>query len=179
MVDANLGERSYVRIDPTWAHARLWRSPLGQTLYFTYIDFEAGITETAGANYADADVTGRAEPYKSFLGNVSKEISFTVTFVAQTGDIENEVIQPGRFLDALKYGLFDEGTERTTEAPPCYLKIGTLFFGRVVLTGGDPQWKGPVDTETLQPYSCEFAATFAVTRVFQSDLGYRYSGQWT
>lgn len=179
MVDANLGERSYIRIDPTWEHARLWRSPIGQTLYLTYVDFEGGIAESAGANYADSDVTGRAEPYKAFLGNTSKEISFTVTFMAQTGDLENEVVQPGRFMDALKYGLFDESTEQTTEAPPCHLKLGTLFFGRVVMTTGDPQWLGPIDTETLLPHQCQFQATFAVVRVFQTNLSYRFSGQWT
>lgn len=177
--DPNLGERCYVRIDPTWEHARLWRSPLGQTLYFTYVDFEDGIGEAVGANYADSEVTGRAEPYKAFLGNSSKEVSLKLTFMAQDGDLQREVVDPGRFLDALKYGLFDEGTEQTTEAPPCLLKVGTLFFGRVVMTNGDPQWVGPVDTETLLPHRCDFQATFAVTRVFQTDLSYRFSGQWT
>lgn len=186
MTDPNLGERCYVRIDPTWPHASLWRSPLGQTLYFTYVDFEGGIGESAVANYTDSDVTGRAEPYKSFLGNASKEIQLTISFVAQEGDLQREVVDPGRFLDALKYGLFDQGAGLTTEAPPCFLKIGTLFFGRVVMIGGDPQWLGPVDTETLLPHRCEFPATFAVVRQLQTsqanradgDLSYRFDGQW-
>jgi hypothetical protein len=179
MTDPNLGARCYVMIDPSWEHRFLWRSPQGTRLNFTYVDFENGIDEAAQPNYGDTDITGRAEPYKAFLGNTSKEIQLSLNFVSQTGDLQSEVVNPGRFLDSLKYGLFDPGTELTTEAPPCLLKVGTLFFGRVVLTNGDPKWIGPIDTETLLPHQCQFEATFSVVRQFQADLSYRYNGQWT
>jgi hypothetical protein len=169
----------YIAIDPSWEHRALWQSPIGNQLNFTYVDFEGGIDEAAQANYADTDITGRAEPFKAFLGNASKEVSLSISFMAQSSDVQREVVDPGRFLDALKYGLFDPGTELTTEAPPCILKIGTLFTGRVVLTNGDPKWQGPIDIETLLPHRCDFDATFSVVRTFQADLSYRFDGVWT
>lgn len=165
-------------IDPTWPHENLWRHPFGSILRFTYIDFEAGISESVTPNWVDTDVIARAEPYKTFAGSSSREIQLNFTFINQTGDLNSEVVLPGRFLDALKMPVYSPQSGISYAPPTCLLKIGNLLTARVVLTGGDLQWKGPVDVVTLLPHVCEFAATFSVVRRFQSDLSYNFAGQW-
>lgn len=180
MFDVNLGDRAYITLDPTMdpSVAALWNHPNGKILRFMYIDFEAGITESVTPAYSDTEVIGRAEPYKAFIGLGSKEFQLNFTFMAQVGDPQNEVVNPARFLDALKYPMYSEAQDLSYPPPVCLLKIGTLFKARVVLTGGDPLWKGPVETETLLPHACEFNATFAVVRRQQPDLSYRFDNQW-
>lgn len=176
--DSDLGDRCYVQIDPTWEYRNLWQHPQGQVLRFRYVDFEQGPEESVTPNYADTDVIARAEPYKAFVGLPSREINLNFTFMMQNGDPLSEVVFPARFLDALKYPVYDETQDLQFEPPPCVLKVGTLFFGRVILTGGDLAWKGPVDVDTLLPHQCEFNATFSVVRKQQPDLGYRFDGIW-
>jgi len=180
MPDATLGDLAFLRIDPSLDPAvkALWQHPYGDTLRFTYVDFEQGVGESVAPNYADTDVIGRAEPYKAFVGLPSREITLNFTFQVQDGDLLSEVVMAGRFLDALKYPLYSPQQDLSYPPPACILKIGALLTARVVLTGGDPQWKGPVDPDTLLPHTCEFQATFSVVRRFQADLGYRFQGQW-
>lgn len=178
MTDANLGERATLMIDPSWPHQALWNHPFGSILRFTYIDFEQGIQESVTPNWADTDVIGRAEPYKTFAGLPSREIQITFQFVNQTGNLNQEVVLPARFLDALKYPVYSTQSGFSYPPPTCLLKIGDLLTARVVLTGGDLAWKGPVDVDTLLPYQCEFQATFAVVRRFQPDLSYPFNGLW-
>lgn len=180
MVEPTLGDRAYIRLDPALdpAVSSLWASPLGDRLEFTFIDFEGGLTESVTPNYVETEIYGRAEPYKAFINLPSKEIQIRFTFQAQEGDPQAEVVDPGRFLDGLKYPLYSEAQNINYPPPACLLRIGTLFFGRVLLTGGDPQWKGPVTTETFLPHTCEFDATFSIVRRFQADLSYRFDGVW-
>lgn len=180
MVDATFGNLAFLTLDPALDPGvrALWRHPHGEVLWFTYVDFEQGIGESVAPNYSDTDVIGRAEPFKAFVGLPSREITLNFTFQVQTGDLEHEVVLPGRFLDALKYPLYSTQQNRSYPPPVCLLKIGELLTARVVLTGGDPLWKGPVDLDTLLPHTCEFQATFAVVRRIQPDLVYRFRGEW-
>lgn len=178
MVDTNLGDRATLMIDPTWPYTSLWRHPFGSILRFIYIDFDNGIQESVTPNWSDTDVIGRAEPYKTFSGLPSREIHINFTFLNQSGDLNQEVVLPARFLDALKYPVYSTQSGISYAPPTCILKIGALLLARVVLTGGDLSWKGPVDPETLLPFQCEFQASFAVVRRFQPDLSYNFNGQW-
>lgn len=178
MVDQNLGERATLMIDPTWAYGSLWKHPFGKILRFIYIDFEQGIQENVSPSWTDTDVIGRAEPYKTFTGLPSREIEVTFTFMNQSGDLDNEVVQPARFLDALKYPVYSAQQNVSYPPPTCILKIGSLLLARVILISGNITWKGPVDPDTLLPHMCEFPASFAVVRRFQSDLSYQFNGQW-
>lgn len=178
MVDTTLGERASLLIHPRWKYRSLWRHPLGSILRFMYIDFEEGITESSAANYADIDVIGRGEPYRTFISTGAREIQITFRFHNQQGNLRDEVVLPARFLDALKYPVFDSGSQLSYEPPLCLLKIGSLLTARVILTGGDPTWRGPVDVDSLLPHYSEFQATFSVVREAQADLGYRFDGNW-
>lgn len=182
MADVALGNLAYIQIDPTLdLHVRnLWKltCPLGDILRFRYIDFEAGIGEDVTPSYADTDVIGRGEPYKAFTGLPSKEFSISFIFQQQEGNPLREVVDEARFLDALKYPLYSYTQDISYPPPTCILRIGALFTARVLLTGGNPQWKGPVDPATLLPDVCEFQASFSVVRRLQPDLGYRFNGLW-
>lgn len=165
-------------IDPTWPHVALWRHPFGRVLRFIYIDFDTGIQEGAAPDWATTATLGRAEPFQAYNGVGAREIQIHFTFQNQNGDLLNEVVLPARFLDALKYGVYNPAQQLSYEAPPCLLKIGSLLLARVILTAGDVSWKNGVDPETLLPYQAEVQATFTVVRRFQSDLSYRFDGQW-
>lgn len=184
-MDSNLGDRLSVRIDPTWPHRNLWRHPLGDTLRFTYVDFPSGISESASPNYSDSEVMGRAEPYTAFGGTSGREVTLTFVFQAQglvsglpdEQTIMNEVVLPMRWLDALKYGLYDPASGNSFAAPPVIVKIGQLFTGRCQLTGGDMDWDyESMDVDSLLPHAGRFPATFRVVRQLSGDLSYFPSG---
>jgi hypothetical protein len=178
MADQNLGDRATLMLDPTWPHANLWRHPFGSILRFTYIDFDDGIQESSTPEWAETPIIGRGEPYRTFVGVSSREIQIKFTFHNQTGDLQNEVVLPTRFLDGLKYPVYSAQSGLSYAPPTCILKIGALLIARVVLTGGEVSWRAPIDTATLLPYHSEYSATFAVLRRFQPDLGYRFDGHW-
>lgn len=179
--DGNLGQRLTLALDPEWTarHGSLWRHPLGRTLRVTYADWEAGITESVSPNYAEADVIGRAEPYKAWLNNPSRQINLGFRFHAQginstdATAIEDEVILPARWLDALKYPVYNPQQNISYAPPPVILTIGSLLVARCVLTGGDIEWQfEAMDTDLLLPHAANFNATFEVVRTFKQDLSY-------
>lgn len=183
VLEANLGERLTLAIDPLWPHQGLWQHPLGRVLRFTFLDWESGINEAVTPNYVNTEVVGRAESFKAYLNTPNRSISLTFLFRVQGTEsteirtaIEREVIQPARFLDALKYPVFNESQGISYAPPPVILKVGSLFTGRCVLTAGDPQWRGPWETEQLLPHACEMSCTFEVVRQFRTDLSYFPSG---
>lgn len=185
MVDSSFGDRLTVRIDPNWPHRALWRHPLGETLRFTYMDFDQGVTEGVTPNYVAPETVGRAEAFKTYINTPNRAISVTFKFRAQGLDggaipsqtIETEVLQPIRFLDALKYPVFNPQQGISYAPPPVILKIGTLLTARCVLTAGDAAWDyEPMDPDTFLPQAAMFAATFEVVRTFKADLSYFPSG---
>ena len=182
-MDANLGDRLTLAIDPEWPHRSLWQHPLGGVLRFAYVDWEAGVTESVSPNYAESDVVGRAEPHKAWINNPSRQITIGFRFRVQglTGDlaqsIEEEVIQPVRWLDALKYPVYNEQQRISYAPPPVILHVGSLLTARCVLTGGDIQWQFELmDPDLLLPHGAHFDATFEVVRSFKQNLGYFPSG---
>ena len=78
----------YLEIDPNWLdrHPGGWGSPLGAKLPFVFIDLEDGIEESGAVNYADFEIVGRAESYKSFVGAGNREFPLTFKFRVQGVD---------------------------------------------------------------------------------------------
>lgn len=173
-----LGERLTLKIDPCWPQRLLWLDKLpnffGDRLSFTFVDLETGITENANVNYADQDVIGRAESYKTFVGQSNRELTIAFKFRVQgvltsnvRGAIQQEVIEPARWLDSLQHPLFDRATGLSHAPPPLYLQIGrdpALFSGRVIITAAPITWVAPFDPVTLQPHGADVNCTFQVVR---------------
>lgn len=184
MVEAVLGDRITLSIDPNWPHRSLWQHPLGQVLRFTFVGFDDGISESVTPGYVDTEVVGRAEAYKSWINNPNRSIGVSFSFRAQGVDgtttqdvIEREVIQPARFLDALKYPLYNPQQDIVYSPPPVILRIGTLLTARCVLVGGDIEWQfEPMDPDLMLPHGAKFDATFEVVRSSKKDLSYFPSG---
>jgi hypothetical protein len=174
-----------VRIDPTWPYRYLWLNPLGEQLRFTYVDFGEGFSDSSQPTYADTDIPGRGELIKTFMGTSNKEISFSAQFRVQgqgTDAINQEVIWPARFLDALKHPVYDDGAGLSQGAPPVLLQIGRLFLVRAVVTSAEIRWVEPFEPTTLLPHGAEVSLTFQVVRRRDPDLGYRIesilNGRW-
>lgn len=184
IVEGDLGDRITVRIDPQWPHRSLWDHPFGEVLRTTFFDFAAGIQENASPNYVNTEVVGRAEAYKAYLNTMNRQIQMPFVFRVQGQQgtdsrtaVEQEVIQPARFLDALKYPVFDPNQGISYEPPPVIVHFGALFTARCVLTGGDIQWVfDSMEPDTLLPHAAVFNAQFEVVRRFQADLSYFPSG---
>lgn len=87
-VVGDLGDLLTIRVDPSWPHLKAFLdgNPFGASgdrQSFAFIDLEAGISEEAPPNYADTEVVGRAEQYKTFVGSANREYQFTIRFQAQ------------------------------------------------------------------------------------------------
>jgi len=185
LVEGNLGDRLTITIDPLWPHQSLWRHPLGNTLRVTFVDFDAGIQENAAPNYVNTEVVGRAEAYKAFINTQNRQIQIPFKFRVQgqtSADsrtaIEAEVVNPARFLDALKYPVYDANQNLSFPPPTVLVHVGQLFTARCILTGGDINWlHNPLEIDTLLPHGCDFNAQFEVVRTFRADLSYFPSGQ--
>jgi hypothetical protein len=113
-------------------------------------------------------VPGRIEPYQTYGGTSGKTFSIGFRFQAQgvyettAESLLNEVVKPARFLDALKYPVYDTSYQIAYAPPPVIVRVGNLFVARCILTGGSPRWSGPFDPATMYPHRCDFDATFTV-----------------
>lgn len=172
-----LGDLCTVQIDPQWPYRAIWRedTELGEKLSFAFIDLSEGFSENVSPNYADTDVVGRAEQYKTFVGTSNREIPLTFRFQAQglpttalSADIaavcEAEVVAPALWLDALKHPVVD-AAGLSHAPPPVLLTVGRLIpAARCIVTQADVTWKEPFDPETLLPYGAEVQVVFTVVR---------------
>ena len=168
----DLGHLIRLQIDPDMPPdvRSLWRSPLGDTLRVTFMDYEQGIPENASVGYADIDILGRSEKFKTYTGTENKEIPLTFQFRAQgrgagsgtslARTLDHEVIQPAKWLDALKYPLIGDVDGVANAPPPVLLTIGALIAMRVVLTEANITWQAPFDPETMLPYGADVACSF-------------------
>jgi hypothetical protein len=167
-----MSRSAYLRIDPDWLdrHEDNWESVLGDRLPFVFLDLEDGIEESAPVNYADFEIIGRAESYKSFIGTGNREFPLTFKFRVQGVDAHNreaaidaEVLSPALWLDGLKQPY--TGSDGLSHAPPpCLLSLGRLVFGRVVATDVQISWQPPFEPDTLLPHGADVACTFTVVR---------------
>lgn len=206
-----LGDLCTIEIDPGWTHLPYWleENRVGRKLSFAFLDFEADISEESSPNYADTEVVGRAEQFKTFTGLSNREFQLTFKFQAQglpqntagfeavrglialqiaggpgrsvevdavtraqlATVLEDEVVNPALWLDALKHPVIGAG-DLSHAPPPVLVTVGRLIpSSRCLLTGGSPIWKPPFDPETLLPFGAEFAATFTVVRtIFKRNL---------
>jgi len=173
-------DKLVIRVDPSWPHMVAWRmvvNPEGVAgvpdthLAFAFVDLEEGLTESAAVNYADTEIVGRAEAYKTFISTGNKQFPINFQFRAQglstsgeelTGILQKEVVLPARWLDALKYPVVWQGL--TLAPPPCILQVGSLFVARVVADDVQIQWQHPFDPESLLPHGAEVSCTFSVVR---------------
>ena len=177
---------AFIEIDEMWLaeNPEGWQSRLGSRLPFLFMDLEEGIQESAAVNYADIEVVGRAEAYKSYVGTGNREIQLTFQFRVQGIEagafletaIDNEVLQPAHWLEALKYPYVGDD-ELSHAPPPCLLQVGQLFSGRVVATDVQRTWQSPFEPESLLPHGAEVTCTFAVTSEFIDD--FNFENEWT
>lgn len=177
MVDPDLGRRLSVRLDPIWLgrHSGLWSHPLGTQISPTYIDWESGVAEAAAPNYADTDIVGRGEMFKHWISTGNKDFSLTFKFRVQgrgSFALRQEVLYPARWLDKLKYPVYDSGAQLSYAPPPVMLTIGTFLQVRCVITDANIQWIEPFETDTLLPHGADVPVTFTVTRKLNDDMGY-------
>ncbi len=87
--------------------------------------------------------------------------------------IESEVVQPAKFLDALKFPLRqDNGI--SVGPPRVLLTIGRLLTMRAIVTAAQLDWKAPFDPDTLLPYGAEVNVTF--TSVYEKVTEYNFNG---
>lgn len=184
-LEGNLGDRLTITLDPSWPHIGLWQHPFGRTLRVTFVDFESGIQEGADPNYVPSEVVGRAEAYMAYINTRNRRITIPFKFRAQgvaagtqRAAIDAEVINPVRFLDALKYPVHDPNLNLSFAPPTVIVHIGELLTARCILTGGDINWiHTPMETDTLLPHGADFTAQFEVVRTFQADLSYFPAGE--
>lgn len=175
----DLGERLTLRVDPHWPHITLWNNLRGNTigdkLKFTFVDFEEGIQEAAPANYSPQDVIGRAESYQTYVGQQTREITLTFKFRVQgekfsdlIAAIQQEVLFPVRWLDALQHPIIDPSSQLSHAPPPLLLTIGRnilpLFVGRVIMIGAAITWQPPFEPRLLIPHGADVACIFRVVR---------------
>jgi hypothetical protein len=180
-VPPSMGDRFMLQIDRDWiakfgyssdANAKVgWTSPLGTKLCITYYNFEDGIVESGGVNYSDADVIGRGEQIKTYVGTANREIPLTFQFQAQgsgnmdlADSLKNEVLYPAKWLDALKHPYIDEVSGLSHPPPPVLITIGSLICARCIATDVQITWKPPFHPVALLPYAAEVTCTFTVVR---------------
>lgn len=89
--------------------------------------------------------------------------------------LDREVVQPARWLDALRYPITDEAGV-THGPPPVILSIGDILAMRCVVTSCGVGWRSPWDPETMLPHGADVSVTFAsvATRI----SNYNFEGPW-
>lgn len=170
-----------VMIDPTWyaEHKSSWASPLGDRLPMTFLALDEGITENAAVDYAPTQVLGRAETYQSYIGTQNREVQLMFQYRAQglegtneQDTIRREVINPARWLDALKYPVVRGDLH--VPPPPVILVLGQLLTMRAIVTAATIRWGPQFDPGTMLPLSADVDVTF--TAVHTSLGGYAFEG---
>lgn len=183
IVTPTLGDLITVQIDPTWLYRDEWleTAPIGEKLRFTFLDLEGGFQESAGVNYADVEAVGRAEAYKTYIGGSNREFTILFKFQVQgdnpavrsvIGGVPSvdldaaliaEVTQPALWLESLKQPFI--ANDGLSHAPPTVLfSLGSIFFGRMLVTDAQVTWQPPFDPETLLPFAAEVSVTFTEVR---------------
>ena len=168
-------------IDPTWW--TLYGALSGATtqrISLTFLDLEGGIAEQASLQYADTQVVGRPESFKSYTGTDNRQITLRAQFRAQgisgvngENTIQTEVIRPARWLEGLKYPVVD--SQGISHAPPTVeLTLGELLVMRAIATDVSVTWMSPWDPITLLPLGADVEITF--TAVHEQMGNYAYSG---
>ena len=195
--------QAYIEIDPFWRreHPDGWKgkkitmerdetgwlkeikAEATYRLPFHFIDLEDGLEESAAVNYADNEVIGRAESYKTYMGTANREIPLTFRFQAQglqesaldelTMVLRREVVGPALWLEGLKYPW--TGDDGLSHAPPrCFLRIGDLFSGTVIATDVQLQWQPPFDAASMLPYGATVPCTFTVVKRVIADFDFMW-----
>jgi hypothetical protein len=166
-----------ISIDRTWwaKYGELWQPepPFGgdrQRIPLVFLDLENGIEETAEPSYQTTEVMGRQEAYQTFISTGNKEVQFRIVFQVQgvgtttpNAAILNEVIRPVRWLEALKFPVYDLVRAISLPPPPVMLRIGSFLFMRGIVTSCNPAWKGPFEPSLLYPYNAEVQVTVRST----------------
>lgn len=169
-----------VRIDPNWPYLNVWQDARtkqelpGQQLYgdgtflnCPFVNLSDGLAETFGVDYADTQVIGRAESYKTFMGTTNREVQLSFWFWSQDGDPQAEVVAPARWLESLKSPVIDTVSKLSHAPPPVLIQIGQLLIARCVVTDATLTWQAPFEPRTLLPHGVEVQVTFTVVRRWQ------------
>lgn len=87
--------------------------------------------------------------------------------------LDREVMQPAKFLDALKFPLKQE--QGVSVGPPrLLLTIGQLLSMRCIVIASTLTWRGPFDPATMAPYGAEVQVTFC--SVSEQITEYNFTG---
>ena len=87
--------------------------------------------------------------------------------------LDREVMQPAKFLDALKFPLLTE-QGLSVNPPRVLLTIGRLLTMPCIVTASQLTWEGPFDPETMAPYGATVSVTF--TSVAGRVTAYNFDG---
>lgn len=175
-----LAKLATITIDPEWwALYGLRVGATTQSLALTFADLEGGITEQASAQYADTQIVGRAESFKSYIGTDNRQVNLRLQFRAQglggangQDTLNNEVTRPARWLEGLKYPFTDH--KGVSHAPPTViLALGELLVMRCVVDC-TVTWLPPWDPVTHLPLAADVDVTF--TAVHDNLGNYEYHG---
>jgi acyl-CoA synthetase (AMP-forming)/AMP-acid ligase II len=186
-----------LRVDPTWAYYADWvdnaPASIGASFSPTFLDFDSGFEISSSPNYQDVAPVGRAESFKTYVGNSNRELSILFQFRAQGlgatanqnqqlyNAIQNEVLLPCRWLESLKYPFIDaQGISHAP--PPLILVLGQILTMRCLLMAGNPKYMAPFDPVTGLPMSAEFAVQLvsispSMGNYNFANSGYTFGGQ--
>lgn len=129
-------------------------------LYFT--GFDPAIAEGIQAQYATADVVGRAESYLTYTGTANRELSLSLECHAQTPQEMSDMYDAVRILQSLCEPIpGDKGFDYAP--PPVIVTVGRLLTMRAVVESVTPTW-GPNYDENLRPIGCTIAIQFKCVR---------------
>jgi len=165
-----------VMIDQNYVYRSLWGLIHGVfRIEAIFMELAEGITETATVQYDEEHIVGRASSILSFMGVSARQIPLTFRFhvqgrVGSTGGdtdsamiaeaIRDEVLEPVKFLEALKYPVVDE-MGLAHAPPPVILTIGRLAVMRAVVHECQVTWQAPWLIEAMLPYGADVQVTFA------------------
>jgi len=160
--DEGLRDLISIRIDPNWPHHDLWTRqgyPIRQAYHYLE-NYESGIEESAGVNYATVDTVGRPESYQVWTGGSNRTVPLTFVFrVEDPGQFVPQVYDRAMWLEALKYPIGERGGPMFPP-PTVYVSVGQLLFIRAIATEVGIRWPGPFDPETHHSHVAEVSATF-------------------
>lgn len=92
--------------------------------------------------------------------------------------LDREVMQPAKFLDALKFPLQTDGFV-SVGPPRLLLTIGRLLSMRCKVVASQLDWKSPFDPDTMAPYAADVSVTFASTVDRVTEYNFDGPNRWT
>lgn len=186
-----------VTIDPTWPLLALWQQVTRRVPYLltNFYDLESGILENVNNNNNTTDIIGRSEAFLTYVNNSNRTVPIKFTYRVQGLNIaaqqtggplppgeadrvwkqawENEVGDPVKWLDGVRYPWTDPASGIPYPPPPLILRVGELLRMRCIIDTLQIAWVPPF-SGTLLPLGADVDATFQA--VTENPRNYDFNG---